>query len=139
MQHRHHFVRSLGVGLAAAVSALAITSCSGGGESNAVANGPTTTIVSPGSAKISAFDVPAKVQCGTTPSTTVHVTYATSGGKSQQLLVDGRAVPLTAPTGSVDTPVHCDPIEHTFVLYVLDEAKRPTTQTKYLATDLPSP
>jgi hypothetical protein len=120
-----------------ALLAVVITSCSGGGGSDSGTTGATTTTIARGSAKISSFEVPAKVECGAAPNTSVHVSYATKGGKSYELLVDGRPVPLQNPSGSLDTPVHCDPIAHTFVLYVLDAEKKPTTVTKYVETMLP--
>ena len=136
-------LRSVGVALTASALALALVSCGGGGgsdaKSNASSGSPTASSVAPGSATITSFDVPASVQCGAAPSTTVNVKYATSGGKSQQLLVDGRQTPLQSASGSLDVPVHCDPIAHTVVLYVLDADKKPTTQTKYLQTEMPTP
>jgi len=121
-----------------AMLAIAVASCSSGGSSDASADGATTTTVPRGSAKITSFEVPANVQCGAEPSTTVHVSYATSGGASYQLLVDGRPINLDGASGSLNAPVHCDPIAHTFVLYVLDASKKPTSETKYVETALPA-
>jgi hypothetical protein len=67
------------------------------------------------------------------------VQYATTGAKRQQVIVDGRDVPGTeAANGSVDAPVHCDPLEHTVVLVAYDSQGHRTSQTRFLHTDLPT-
>jgi hypothetical protein len=68
----------------------------------------------------------------------VQVRYATKGADRQDVIVDGRVVPGTeSARGSVDAPVHCDPLEHTVVLVAYDSKGHRTAQTKFLHTDLP--
>jgi hypothetical protein len=117
---------------------LALSACGGGGSSASPKNQPTQTTVgavSAGNAKITSFAVPSSVKCaqGTT-STTVQVTYGTSGSSKRQLSVDGRPMNLSAATGTVDAPVHCDALPHTFVLFAYDSAGRYSTQQKLLST-----
>jgi hypothetical protein len=99
---------------------------------------PTTTVPEQGTAKIVKFDVPASVQCGALNSTTVPVTWATEGAKSQQISVDGRPVDGTdSATGSVNADVHCDALEHTVVIIALDAKGRRSFGQSILKTVLP--
>lgn len=107
----------------------------GGGSSSPEAVVPTSTTVKPGTATITSFDVPASVQCTGGPSITFSVTYATQGAAYQQLIVDGRAGDrLTAASGTIEAPVHCDALKHTVVLAAYDKADGLTSQAKYLDT-----
>ena len=109
---------------------------SGGGSSSA-AGTSTTASEAPGTAKITSFEVPASVDCGGKTSTMVTVTYATTGAKKQDLYVDGRPEPGTdAPSGSLQTTVHCDLLPHTFVLIAYDAAGRRTPVEKKMTTKL---
>jgi hypothetical protein len=130
--------RSLSAALAVALviaSALLTGSCGGGGAS--ASNTTASTTLKPGNAKIVSFDVPATADCHGSTSVPVHVQYATSGGKSTELDVDGRIVPgATAASGALDVPVHCDPLAHTFVLIVKDQNGHPTSLQKILTTNL---
>jgi hypothetical protein len=126
----------------AAVLAIAggalLCACTGAsGSSDTTANKPTTTTVPTGTATITAFTVPDSVACGSGPSTTVSITYAVSGAKSQAIFLDGRQTSLPSASGSVSVPVHCDAVPHTVVLRALDEQSHPTTQEKILKTALP--
>lgn len=111
----------------------ALAGCGGSSSPEAVV--PTTTTVKPGTATITSFDVPTSVQCTGGPSVTFSVSYATQGAKYQQLIVDGRAGDrLTAASGTVEAPVHCDSLKHTVVLAAYDAAGGLTSQAKYLDT-----
>jgi hypothetical protein len=122
----------------AGLSLLSLSAC-GGGSSDASpkqSSTPTTQgAQTAGSARIISFDVPASVSCaqGTT-STTVSVSYGTSGATKQQLSVDGRPIDLSSGSGKVDAPVHCDTLPHTFVLFAYDAAGRYSSQQKLVST-----
>ena len=126
--------------LVAAIAALATTSCGGGGDSSSSGASSVTTAArateatgTAGPAAIDTFNVPSTVACGTETSTTVTVQYAVSHAARQQLVVDGLDVKGTAAsTGSVQVPIHCDPLPHTFVLVVYDAAGHRTSQQKIL-------
>lgn len=124
--------------LTGAVAAVALlvgaAGCSSGDSSGATK--PTETSEKPGVAKIVTFDVPETTTCpaGAT-SASVSVSYTTEGATAQQLYVDGREIPLAEANGSVDAEVHCDALPHTFVLRVLDDDERPTTEQKLLKTE----
>jgi len=129
--------RAAVLALAAIVLPFAAAACSDSSGTDAAADGTTSTTVEPGSASIDSFVVPASVACNGLTSAKVTVEYAITGSASQQLIVDGRPVPgMTAPSGSVEAEVHCDDLPHTFVLYALDDAGRPTTQQILLKTTL---
>ena len=129
----------------AAALVLAVTACSS--SSGKTPTSPTpfgqTTIEStrtslPGGARITSFVVPKSVRCGSAPSKTVRVTYAVSGAKRHQLIIDGRVESgAAAPSGTVNPPVHCDGLPHTVALVAIDAAGRRTSQVKYLTTVLP--
>ena len=125
------------LGLVLAGSLGAVTACSSGDSGSAASGTPTTTTPVPGSAKIVTFDAPTQVGCGGKPSTTITVSYATKGAKRQTLIVDGRASdPVTAASGQIQAPVHCDSLKHTLVLAAYDDKDRLTSQAKYLDTDV---
>jgi hypothetical protein len=89
-----------------------------------------------GAARIKSFDVPKSVDCQGKTSTTVTVSYAVSKAKKQVLAVDGRQLGGTGKSkGSVDAPVHCDPLPHTFVLAAYDASGKRTTEQKVLTTN----
>ena len=119
-------------------SALGLAACSSGSSASSEKSTSATTIPAnpdPGKAAINAFDVPASVRCGQgTTSTSVSVTYATTGAKTSKLLVDGRPTALSSASGSVDAPVHCDSLPHTFVLFAYDAQGRYTSQQKLVTT-----
>ena len=121
------------------VSALWLAACSGGSDSSSAASSTSTTKASAGTgtAKVTSFDVPTSVKCtkGQT-STTVSVKYATAGAKKQQLLVDGRPTPLSSSSGSLDAPVHCDSLPHTFVIVAYDSGGRYTSLQKLVSTSI---
>jgi hypothetical protein len=122
------------------VSMPLLASCGGDGGSAGASSkdqAATSTTSGPGDATISVFEVPTDVACGGKTSTSVHVKYATTHAKSQQLIVDGRPVDGTKDaTGELDVPVHCDPLPHTFVLIALDSRGRPTALQKIVNTSL---
>jgi hypothetical protein len=64
----------------------------------------------------------------------VPVKYSTTGSSTTKLLVDGRPTPLSSASGSVDAPVHCDSLPHTFVLFAYDAQGRYTSQQKLVTT-----
>jgi hypothetical protein len=113
----------------------AMAACSG--DSSSGAQKPaTSTSEAAGDAKVTSFEVPASAECAGSTSTTVTVSYATSGASKQELYVDGRTVPGTdATSGSVTAPVHCDPLPHTFVMIAYDTAGRRTALEKKLTTN----
>jgi hypothetical protein len=127
--------RSVRLLLVCAALAVVAAACGGSGSAAQSPATSTTGAPKPGSAKIVSFDVPSSLTCAqSATSTTAHVTYSTSGGKKQELLVDGRALPLDSASGAIDAPVHCDGLPHTFVLYVTDSNGRPTSLQKLLMT-----
>ena len=127
--------RGIAAALVVFAGAAAIAGC-GGDDSSKASTNPTTTSTGsdvPGTAKVTAFDVPATADCKGSTSTSVSVTYATEGAAKQELYVDGRVTPGTgAASGSVTTDVHCDPLPHTFVLVAYDANGRRTTAEKKL-------
>jgi hypothetical protein len=135
---KQHRILSL-VALAAALT-FGVVACGGdSGSSSATATSTTSPSDAPGTAKITTFEAPRNVTCGAEPSTTVTVKYATEGAERQELIVDGRPVPGTdAPSGQVDAPVHCDPLEHTIVLVAYDAKGLRTTGKLFLHTDMPA-
>jgi hypothetical protein len=138
---RHRVARSCVAAALAAASIVSLSACSSDDAkaSKSAATSPSTTLgnTAAGSATIPLFDVPATVACGTETSTTVSVHYQTVGAKRQQLLVDGRDVPGTeAAEATLDVPVHCDTLPHTFVLVAYDSNDAKTTQQKLLTTEL---
>jgi hypothetical protein len=115
-----------------------LTNCGGGGDNAGAANSnaATTTTNEPGTAKISSLDVPPTAACNGKTSVTVHVSYATEGAKSVELVVDGAAVPsATATSGALDVPIHCDPLPHTFVIVAKDSNGRSTSLQKLVTTN----
>jgi hypothetical protein len=124
--------------LVAVTLLIGVAACGGGSGTSASPTSSTAPSDAPGSATISAFDVPRNVTCGAQPSTTVTVKYATAGAARQEVIVDGRPVPGTdRARGQVDAPVHCDPLEHTVVLVAYDGEGRRTTDKRFLHTDMP--
>jgi hypothetical protein len=109
-----------------------LTGC--GGSSSADNGKKKAPTAAAGSARITSFVVPPSASCGGKTSTTVTVTYGTSGAAKQQLSVDGRPTDLTTSSGSVDVPVHCDALPHTFVLFAWDGRDRLTSLEKKLMT-----
>jgi hypothetical protein len=137
-------VRRATVGCAVvAALVLALTACSSSsGKTSTSPTSPTstgsTTTPVPGRAQITVFVVPKSVRCGSTPSTTVRVTYAVRNALRHQLIIDGRVEPrAVAPRGTVNPRVHCDGMAHTIALVAIDAAGRRTSQVKYLTTVLP--
>jgi ABC-type glycerol-3-phosphate transport system substrate-binding protein len=121
---------------ALALVALGAAACSSD-DSSAAGNQTTTTTAEPGTARIDQFVVPESVDCNGKTSTKVSVQWSVSGAESQVLLVDGREVSgLDASSGTVEADVHCDPLPHTFVLHVLDDAGHPTTKQVLVTTNL---
>jgi hypothetical protein len=118
-----------------AASAIGLASCGGSGDDAAASKEPDPT-VEPGSASIDSFVVPESVACNGATSANVSVQYGITGAESQRLLVDGRPSDLPTANGTIDAEVHCDDLPHTFVLYALDDAGRPTTQQKLVKTVL---
>ena len=125
------------VGLAAV---MVLAAC---GDDDDGGDGPEPSVTTgstlpPGDAVIDEFEVPESVECGDAPSTTVTITYAVTGAATQELLVDGATVPGTdAARGTVEAPVHCDELPHTFVLVATDDAGGVTTEERSLETVLP--
>ncbi len=124
---------------AVALVALLLAGCGGGNDEAAVdpqdATGPTTTIAS-GAAQVTELEAPTSVDCAGATSTTVSITYATSGATSQQLVVDGLAIQgADVPSGTFDVPVHCDPLPHTVVVQAKDQTGRPTTKSTTVMTE----
>ena len=133
-------VHSQGVRLAVLAVLLVVgaAACDSGGLVGAATS---TTVASdaPGTAKIGAFAVPRTVTCGDQPSTTATVSYSTTGATRREVIVDGRPVPGTdEASGTVEAPVHCDPLEHTVVLVAYDDQGRRTTEKRFLHTDMPA-
>ena len=122
----------------AVVGVLGITACSSGssGSSASKATATTSAAATSGAMKVVSFEVPATAACSGKTSTTVTVTYATSGAAKEQLSVDGRPVALNGPSGSVQAPVHCDALPHTFVLFAYDAAGHHVAAEKKLTTNL---
>jgi ABC-type glycerol-3-phosphate transport system substrate-binding protein len=112
----------------------ALTACSGGSGDSSASATPTTTTEAAGTARIDAFEAPDMVQCGTATSTNITVTYTTSGAAKQVLLVDGREVPLDAPSGSAQAALHCDALPHTVVLYLTDSDGHHSSEKKIVMT-----
>ena len=110
-----------------------VTACGSSGDSSSTST-PTTTTEVPGTGKVDSFEVPDMVQCGNATSTAVNVTYATSGAAKQELLVDGRVMPLDAASGSAQVAVHCDALPHTVVLYLTDAKGHHSADKKILMT-----
>ena len=122
----HAAVRWLGVGAAAALLVMA----SGCGGNSGASGGDS------GDARISSFEVPKTVECGGKTSALVTVDYVTTGAAKVLLVVDGLPQPtLAAKRGSVDAPVHCDTLPHTFVLAAVDSAGQRTSQQRLLTTN----
>jgi len=130
------------LGVVAAAMALA-TACSDGGgaagqkptEEPATSTTAVGTDNSGGSAKITQFDVPQQTMCGGSTSTTVAVTYQTSGASRVELRVDGRPFALDDPAGgTVDADIRCDALPHDFVLFAFDTADKYTFEKKLLET-----
>jgi hypothetical protein len=68
----------------------------------------------------------------------VRVTYAVTGAKRHQIIVDGRVDPRAAARRATVNPrVHCDGLSHTVALVAIDAAGRRTSQVRYLTTVLP--
>jgi hypothetical protein len=126
-QRMSRFVRVLAAGLALSALSTAFAGAASAGVSKSAGGG---------AAKIKRFDVPTSVDCGGKTSTTVTVSYAVSKATKQKLVVDGRALGGTGKSqASVDAPVHCDPLPHTFVLAAYDSAGKRTTEQKVLTTN----
>ena len=118
------------------VCVVALGACGGGGAASE-SQSEDSTAPQPGSATISALDVPASVACEGKTSTTVTVTYATEGAAKVTLLVDGRRLPeAKAVRATLDVPVHCDPLPHTFVLVAEDADGGQTADERVLTTEL---
>lgn len=130
------WIRGRGLWVVAVGVAAVVAGCGGSGDSAASSSGSATTL-STGGAKITKFDVPASVDCAGKTSTTVAVSYAVEDGKTQELVVDGLPIEGTdAPSDTLQVPVHCDPLPHTFVLVARDSGKAPTIQRQNLTTEL---
>jgi hypothetical protein len=118
--------RALGVTCAAVVTCTMVAGAAGAGSPRGQA----------GAARITSFDVPKSVDCQGKTSTMVTVSYAVSKAKKQVLAVDGRELGGTGKSkASVEAPVHCDPLPHTFVLAAYDSSGKRTTQQKILTTN----
>ena len=135
IQH-HCRARWLTAAASLVLVAAVLTGCGGDSSSSAQPKATTTTADVPGTAKVTAFDVPASVACTGATSTSVTVSYGTSGSSKQELYVDGAIVPGTdAASGTVSAPVHCDPLPHTFVMIAYDAAGHRTALEKKLTTN----
>jgi ABC-type glycerol-3-phosphate transport system substrate-binding protein len=134
----HAYLRRVLPVLVAGAVVLGLAACSGD-DGRAASGAATTTAANaekPGTAQVSTFDVPTSAECGGKTSTTVDVTYATTGAKKQELYVDGRIVSGTdVASGTVTAPVHCDPLPHTFVMVAYDANGRRTPVEKKLTTN----
>jgi hypothetical protein len=138
--------RSLALAALAAVVAIGVSGC-GSDDADASKEPPSSTSPSTtlgdtaaGTATIPVFEVPATAACAAgETSVTVKVQYQTAGAKRQRLLVDGADVPgLDEDQATLDVPVHCDTLPHTFVLVAYDANDQKTTQQKLLTTELAS-
>jgi hypothetical protein len=113
--------------------ACAAASCGGDSGDSGTAEKPASGA---SAAAITTFEVPPSVACpsGET-STTVSVQYTVSNSTRNRLIVDGLdAEGVDMPSGTVEVPVHCDPLPHTVVLVVYDEQGRKTSQEKTVTT-----
>jgi hypothetical protein len=125
--------------VAAGLTALLLAGC-GGDDGQATVDpqdtGPITTTIPAGDAQVTKLEAPGSVDCAGATFTTISITYATSGAKSQQLVVDG--LPVTGAdvaSGTFDVPVHCDPLPHTVVVEARDSTGRPTTKSTTVTTE----
>jgi hypothetical protein len=124
------------VGVAVGGVLLAACSSSSGSESSKSTPTVTTADARPGSAKITALDIPPSVECQGKTSTSVTIQWATSGAAKRELYIDGRPIAdATGVSGTVDTPVHCDPLPHDVVVIAYDDAGRRTSQEKKFVTN----
>jgi hypothetical protein len=123
---RYRVRRLLGATGLAVVVAVGAAGCSGGsGASDAAKTSPA------GATRIDTFDVPTSATCGNETSTTVTVNYAVSNATREKLVVDGLDVGgVDGSDGTVDVPIHCDPLPHTFVLFAYDADGHRTSQQK---------
>lgn len=129
----------------AAMTLLLLASCGDSGSSAANDGGTgsssttSTTTAKPGTATIDKLDAPTSVQCTGTSSTTIDISWATTGAAKNLLRVDGRDVPeATAASGTVTAPVHCDALPHTVALIAYDKNNAPTSKVVYTNTVLPT-
>jgi hypothetical protein len=129
--------RHAAVLLLVALLAVLVAACSD--SSSASSDSTTTTVASdgaPGTAKITALDVPESVECGGKTSTTVSISYATEGAKKRELYVDGRKEQGTdAASGTVSSLLHCDPLPHTVDLIAYDAHGGKTVLEKKVVTN----
>ena len=117
---------------------LGVTVCSGSDGSSA-SGGTTATTAAAGAAQITTLDVPTDIVCPPdTPSTTFTVTYATTGAKKLQLVVDGRTIEgeLADAATVPNVAVHCDLVPHTVVLFAYDADGQRTAEKRILNTTL---
>ena len=127
-----------GTAIAVVALMLLLSGCSSSAKASGDPNSDGSTTGAPaGTAKITSFVVPKSVTCGTATSTKVRVTYAISGAKSTQLIIDGRVEPSEGPSATVDPLVHCDPLPHTVALVALDATGHRTSEVKNVTTVLP--
>jgi hypothetical protein len=136
---KHHLTRVRRATLVLLALAVVGAAC-GDDESSTDSSSTTSTSAasaSTGTATIDAFDVPATTACAGATSVTVQASYATTGAVRWQLLVDGRELPGTdAPTATLDVPLHCDPLPHSFVLVAYDAAGAKTVKELNVGTEL---